>query len=55
MLIMICYIVNNRRIISIFQAVDMEMRKLEVTQANTHVKYLTSYMPDSFHKRGGQY
>ena len=36
------------------QAIDMELRKLEVTQANQHISYLTSFMPDSFSRHGGR-
>ena len=32
----------------------MELRKLDVTQANLHVSYLRSFMPDSFLRRGGK-
>jgi dynactin 1 len=31
----------------------MELRKLDVQQANQHVKILSSFMPDSFMRRGG--
>ena len=31
----------------------MEMRKLDVEQANKHVKILCSFMPENFTKRGG--
>ena len=37
------------------QAIDMELRKLDVTQANQHVKLLCTFMPDSFLRRGGRY
>ncbi len=33
----------------------MELRKLDVTQANQHVTYLCSFMPDSFLRRGGDH
>ncbi|XP_064631573.1 dynactin subunit 1-like isoform X2 [Lineus longissimus] len=35
------------------KAIDMELRKLDVQQANQHVKILSSFMPDSFMRRGG--
>lgn len=35
------------------RAVDLQIRKIELTQANEHVKYLTAYMPDTFMNRGG--
>ena len=35
------------------KSIDMELRKCEVDQANLHVKYLNSYMSDSFMARGG--
>ena len=37
------------------KAIDMELRRLEVAQANHHVAYLTQYMPDNFMSRGGEY
>lgn len=37
------------------KAIDMELRRLEVAQANQHVTYLTQYMPDNFMARGGEY
>ena len=33
----------------------MELRKLDVTQANQHVQYLCSFMPDSYVRRGGEW
>lgn len=36
------------------KAIDMELRRLEVAQANQHVTYLTQYMPDNFMSRGGE-
>lgn len=35
------------------KAIDMELRKLEVDQATSHVQYLMSFMPNSFTRRGG--
>lgn len=37
------------------KAIDMELRRLEVAQANQHVGYLTQYMPDNFMTRGGDH
>ncbi|ROT85060.1 hypothetical protein C7M84_021402 [Penaeus vannamei] len=37
------------------KAIDMELRQLEVAQANQHVAYLTQYMPDNFMTRGGDH
>lgn len=37
------------------KAIDMELRRLEVAQANHHVAYLTQYMPDNFMSRGGKF
>ncbi|KAJ8316867.1 hypothetical protein KUTeg_004771 [Tegillarca granosa] len=37
------------------KTIDMELRKLEVQQANNHVDMLKSYMPDTFMSRGGDY
>ncbi len=33
----------------------MELRKLDVTQANQHVALLRSFMPDSFLRRGADH
>ena len=35
------------------KAIDVELRKCEVTEAVTHVKYLMAYMADTFVARGG--
>ena len=35
------------------KAIDMELRKLEVQQANRHVAFLSAFMPDSFMQHGG--
>merc|ERR1719228_630958 len=35
------------------KAIDVELRKCEVSEAVTHVKYLMAYMADSFVARGG--
>ncbi|XP_077419463.1 dynactin subunit 1 isoform X3 [Vanacampus margaritifer] len=37
------------------KAVEMELRKMEVTQANRHVSLLTSFMPESFLRHGGDH
>ncbi|XP_063781467.1 dynactin subunit 1 isoform X9 [Pseudophryne corroboree] len=37
------------------KAIEMELRKMEVTQANRHVSLLTSFMPDSFLRHGGDH
>ncbi|XP_067656587.1 dynactin subunit 1-like isoform X2 [Haliotis asinina] len=37
------------------KTIDMELRKLEVHQANSHVQMLLSFMPDSFINRGGDH
>ncbi|KAK7069216.1 Dynactin subunit 1 [Halocaridina rubra] len=37
------------------KAIDMELRRLEVAQANQHVSYLSQYMPDNFMTRGGDH
>jgi len=36
------------------KAIDLELRKLDVQQANKHVSYLCSFMPENFLRRGGQ-
>ncbi len=45
---------SKRKTLVPFQAIDMELRKLDVTQANLHVSYLRSFMPDNFLRRGGK-
>ncbi|XP_014675205.1 PREDICTED: dynactin subunit 1-like [Priapulus caudatus] len=37
------------------KAIDMELRKLEVRQANEHIQMLCSFMPDTFMARGGDH
>ncbi|CAL4061348.1 unnamed protein product, partial [Meganyctiphanes norvegica] len=37
------------------KAIDMELRQLEVSQANGHVSLLIQYMPDNFMMRGGDH
>ncbi|KAK7109531.1 dynactin subunit 1-like isoform X4 [Littorina saxatilis] len=37
------------------KTIDMELRKLEVQQAQSHVKMLLSFMPDAFLNRGGDH
>ncbi|KAM4809119.1 dynactin subunit 1 isoform 2-T2 [Rhinophrynus dorsalis] len=37
------------------KAIEMELRKMEVSQANRHVSLLTSFMPDSFLRHGGDH
>uniref|UniRef100_A0A8B9ZSH6 Dynein associated protein domain-containing protein n=1 Tax=Anas zonorhyncha TaxID=75864 RepID=A0A8B9ZSH6_9AVES len=37
------------------KAIEMELRQMEVQQANRHVSLLTSFMPDSFLRHGGDH
>ncbi|XP_041635097.1 dynactin subunit 1-like isoform X2 [Cheilinus undulatus] len=37
------------------KAIEMELRKMEVAQSNRHVSLLTSFMPDSFLRHGGDH
>ncbi|XP_047458820.1 dynactin subunit 1-like isoform X2 [Mugil cephalus] len=37
------------------KAIEMELRKMEVAQSKRQVSLLTSFMPDSFHRHGGDY
>lgn len=37
------------------KAIDVELRRLEIQEAGTHVRYLMAYMGDSFLARGGDY
>lgn len=37
------------------KAIDLELRRVDVQQLQQHIKYLTSYMPESFMNRGGKF
>ncbi|KAL0969547.1 hypothetical protein UPYG_G00228720 [Umbra pygmaea] len=37
------------------KAIEMELRKMEVSQANRHVSLLTSFMPDAFLRHAGDH
>lgn len=37
------------------RAIDLQLRQIELTQANEHVKYLTAFMPEVFMARGGDH
>ncbi|XP_053668857.1 dynactin subunit 1 [Anopheles marshallii] len=37
------------------RAIDLQLRQIELTQANEHVRYLTAFMPDVFMARGGDH
>lgn len=37
------------------RAIEMELRKLEVMQANQHVTYVCAFLPDAFLQRGGDH
>ncbi|KAJ8931890.1 hypothetical protein NQ314_015159 [Rhamnusium bicolor] len=37
------------------KAIDLELRRVDIQQLQQHIKYLTSYMPDSFMNRGGDH
>lgn len=37
------------------QAIEMELRQMEVAQANRHMSLLTAFMPDSFLRPGGDH
>uniref|UniRef100_A0A8C5H817 Dynactin subunit 1 n=1 Tax=Gouania willdenowi TaxID=441366 RepID=A0A8C5H817_GOUWI len=37
------------------KAIEMELRKMEVSQANRHVSLLTAFMPESFLRHGGDH
>ncbi|MEQ2213027.1 hypothetical protein XENOCAPTIV_008647 [Xenoophorus captivus] len=44
-----------RELTAHLQAIEMELRKMEVAQANRHVSLLTSFMPESFLRHGGDH
>ncbi|XP_053670945.1 dynactin subunit 1 [Anopheles nili] len=37
------------------RAIDLQLRQIELTQANEHVRYLSAFMPDVFMARGGDH
>lgn len=37
------------------RAIDLQLRQIELTQSNEHVKYLLAYMPEVFMARGGDH
>ncbi|OQR74468.1 dynactin subunit 1-like, partial [Tropilaelaps mercedesae] len=37
------------------RAIEMELRRLEVVQANQHVAYVCAFLPDAFQARGGDH
>ncbi|KAK5644921.1 hypothetical protein RI129_006221 [Pyrocoelia pectoralis] len=37
------------------KAIDLELRRIDVQQLQQHIKYLSSYLPDTFMNRGGDY
>ncbi|KAJ8920221.1 hypothetical protein NQ315_011882 [Exocentrus adspersus] len=37
------------------KAIDLELRRVDIQQLQQHIQYLTSYMPESFMNRGGDY
>jgi len=37
------------------KAIDVELRRLDIQEAGTHIKYLIAYMADTFLARGGDY
>ncbi|CAG9772136.1 unnamed protein product [Ceutorhynchus assimilis] len=37
------------------KAIDLELRRVDVQQLQQHIRYLSSYMPDSFMNRGGDH
>lgn len=41
--------------LSTLQAIEMELRQMEVAQANRHMSLLTAFMPDSFLRPGGDH
>lgn len=38
-----------------YLAIDLELRRVDVQQLQLHIKYLSSYMPESFMSRGGDH
>lgn len=44
-----------RALLPALQAIEMELRQMEVAQANRHMSLLTAFMPDSFLRPGGDH
>lgn len=44
-----------RALLPALQAIEMELRQMEVGQANRHMSLLTAFMPDSFLRPGGDH
>lgn len=36
------------------KAIDLELRRIDINQLQQHIKFLSSYMPDSFMTRGSK-
>lgn len=36
------------------KAIDLELRRIDVQQLQQHIKYLASFMPETFMNRGGK-
>lgn len=37
------------------RAIDLQLRQIELTEVNEHIKYLLAYMPETFMARGGDH
>lgn len=37
------------------RAIDLQLRQIELTEVNKHIKYLLAYMPETFMTRGGDH
>jgi len=37
------------------KAVELEIQKIDVAQAKSHVQLLTAFLPESFLRRGGEF
>lgn len=37
------------------RAIDLELRRMEIEEAQQHIQYLLAYMPDSFMSLGGTF
>ncbi|KAF5304178.1 hypothetical protein FQR65_LT08072 [Abscondita terminalis] len=37
------------------KAIDLELRRIDIQQLQQHIRYLASFMPDTFMNRGGDY
>jgi Dynein associated protein len=40
--------------LNVFQAIELELQKIEAQQAKKHVQLLSAFLPEAFLRRGGE-